>query len=112
MDIYETRVKRLLELIDSEYEGNQTWFARATKIGQPQVNRWLSKTSTDKRKITEGSARKIERMVGKPAGWLDVAATNNSDEGKILSLFRDLSENDKALALMQIQAIYELHKKR
>lgn len=78
MDIYETRRRRLRLLIDENYEGNQASFSRASGFKSPQINRWLSKTTTERRTITEDSARKIEAASGKPHGWLDEIQSNVS----------------------------------
>lgn len=42
----------------------------------------------------------------------EVTISDNTEEGKLLSLFRDLSEDDKAMVLIQIRAVYEVHKKK
>ena len=71
MDISEIRRRRLGQLIREDFGGNQSLFSARTGIKAPQVNRWLSETATDKRTITEPSARKIEKKSGKPFRWLD-----------------------------------------
>jgi hypothetical protein len=73
MDIYQIRRQNLIALIEREYSGNQTTFAQTIGIKPPQINRWLSETAGEKRRINENSARRIEEKSGKPAGWLDVA---------------------------------------
>jgi len=73
MDIFETRRIRLQHLIDSLYGGNQARFARETNIKAPQINRWLSKTASDRRNIKEISARAIEEKCGLIPRWLDEA---------------------------------------
>lgn len=73
MDIYENRRLNLLQLIAREFGGNQTAFARHVGVSPPQVNRWVSETASDTRRISEKSARQIEAKCGKPPGWLDGA---------------------------------------
>ena len=73
MDIYQARRTNLLRLIDDDFGGNQTAFAVAVGLKPPQVNRWVSETASEKRRITEDSARHIEERRHKEAGWLDVA---------------------------------------
>lgn len=73
MDIFETRRERLKLLIGEFSDGNQADFASKTKIKAPQINRWISNTATDRRNITEASARKLEKATGKQPGWLDLA---------------------------------------
>jgi hypothetical protein len=71
MDIFSIRRERLRQLILDDFKGNQAAFSEHTKIKPPQINRWLSMTAADPRKITETSARSIEQKTNKPAGWLD-----------------------------------------
>ena len=73
MDIYQIRRENLIRLIEHGFNGNQTAFAKAISIKAPQINRWLSETAGEKRRITESSARRIEKGCKKPPGWLDVA---------------------------------------
>ncbi len=73
MDIYQARRTNLLRLIDGDFGGNQTAFAVVVGVKPPQVNRWVSETASEKRRITEDSARRIEEKCSKPAGWLDAA---------------------------------------
>ena len=71
MDTYAARRKGLIHLIATEYGGNQTTFADHIGVKPPQVNRWVSGTASETRRITEDSARRIEERCGKPTGWLD-----------------------------------------
>ena len=73
MDIYQARRINLLRLIDEDFGGNQTVFAAVVGLKPPQVNRWVSETASEKRRITADSARHIEERCHKPAGWLDAA---------------------------------------
>lgn len=69
MDIYQARRTNLLRLIDDDFGGSQTAFAAAVGLKPPQVNRWVSETASEKRRITEGSARHIEERCHKEAGF-------------------------------------------
>ena len=80
MDTYQARRTNLLRLIRDDFDGNQTAFAVAVGVKPPQVNRWVSETASEKRRITEGSARRIEQKCQKPPGWLDVADLVDPDE--------------------------------
>lgn len=74
MDIFEHRRRRFDLLIKRYFNNNQRKFSEDTKIKAPQVNRWLSTTAAETRRITETSARNIERASGKvPEKWLDMA---------------------------------------
>lgn len=71
MDTYQARRQNLIGLIEAEFAGNQTAFAAKVGVKPPQVNRWVSDTASDKRRINEDSARRIEDACGKDHGWLD-----------------------------------------
>jgi hypothetical protein len=71
MDIYDLRRSRLRSLIDSACQGNQAQLSSRTGIKAPQINRWLSLTTNEPRRITEESARMIERKMQLTPGWLD-----------------------------------------
>ncbi len=73
MDIYQARRTNLLRLINDDFGGNQTAFAVVVGVKPPQVNRWVSETASEKRRITEDSARRIEEKCHKSVGWLDAA---------------------------------------
>lgn len=72
MDTYQARRQNLIALIADEFAGNQTAFAVKVGVKAPQVNRWVSDTASDKRRINEDSARRIEDACGKEHGWLDI----------------------------------------
>ena len=72
MDTYQARRANLLRLIDEDFDGNQTAFAAAVGVKPPQVNRWVSETASEKRRITEDSARRIEEKCHKESCWLDI----------------------------------------
>lgn len=50
-------------------EPSQAAFARKIGKDKNQVNQWLGRAGS--RNISSESAREIERMTGKPSGWLD-----------------------------------------
>ena len=61
-------------LIRDRFKGNQKAFADAIKKSPSQVNQWL----TDRRAISEGTARHIERSLRLPDLWMD-ATTDVSE---------------------------------
>lgn len=71
MDIYELRRQRLRQAIDDLYEGVVLRCAEAIGKKPPQLHRWLSVTSKDRRRIEYDSARTLETDMGLPALWLD-----------------------------------------
>lgn len=75
MDIYELRKQRLREMIDDHFSGKVARFAAFSGIKSTQIHRWLSDSTTNPRKITEDSAREIEKKLttyGIRPGEMDV----------------------------------------
>lgn len=110
MEIFETRRARLIKLIEDDFEGNQASFCRHTEIGAPQLNRWISETNSDKRNITERSAREIERKCGKPMDWLDRQddyISLSDEEANLISIYRRLSRYDKDVIALQAQTLLD-----
>lgn len=64
--IYETRRRRLIQLIDEQFGGNGAAFGSA--IGEPRAN--ISNYRIW-RNITEIIARRMEERLNLPAYWLD-----------------------------------------
>ena len=117
MDIFELRRLNLQLLIDVDFNGNQASMSEKTGIKTPQINRWLSTTAKEKRKITETSARSIEASCGKPSGWMDhensagdAGHAKTEDEQTILKGYR-LSETPiKQFLLDQARTIIKNHR--
>lgn len=122
MDTYENRRLNLLQLITREFGGNQTAFARQAGVSAPQVNRWVSETAADKRRISEESARQIEIKCGKPSGWLDGAdlvepwqplpPSASPDIALLLSAWDIAGPHSRAEALAWARATLAAHKDR
>ncbi|MFA5606770.1 MAG: S24/S26 family peptidase [Leucobacter sp.] len=72
MDIYATRRRNLLELINRKYGGNRAAFARATGKHANLINLVLTTNEELRRKIGERLARDIEERMQLPTGWLDL----------------------------------------
>lgn len=68
--INETRRLRLQLWID-EHGGNQAALARTINKSTVQLNQWLGTGKQGNRNISTTSARRIEKIGGKPHGWLD-----------------------------------------
>jgi len=111
MEVFAIRKKRLKQIIDEEFDGNQSAFSRHTGINTPQINRWLSESDNDKsrRNITEVSARDIERKCGKPFDWLDCDEDEMLQRG-MLAVFRQLSNYGKEVAIAQAKAMLDREK--
>ncbi|STQ99822.1 Uncharacterized HTH-type transcriptional regulator HI_1476 [Kingella potus] len=61
------RLERVKTLIEENYNGNQTEFARAIGKAAAQVNQWVN----GYRNIGDGAAANIETALDLPRGWLD-----------------------------------------
>lgn len=112
MDIYEIRRLRLRELIDSRFDGVVKRCAEALEMKPPQLHRWLSLTSKDRRRIEYDSARGIEAKLGLANLWLDNRAADVTyitdgdvtDEMRVLQYLtehadRYLARNGKPLVI-------------
>lgn len=73
--IYETRRRRLRELVDSRFAGVVVDCARELDMRAPQLYRWLREPEpgAQTRRIEEDSARAIEERLSLGRGWLDEA---------------------------------------
>ncbi len=78
-DIRSTRLMRLRELRDQRFQGNSKRLAVAIKRSESQLSQWF----TGVRTITEGSARRIEKVLALPAGWLDVTERATTGAGGV-----------------------------
>jgi len=84
-----TRVKRLLELINNEFNGNKTAFSKKTEMSSAQISQYLH----GYRSIGEKVARKIEKATSKPFGWLD----NQKEANELINI-----ENEYILKMLKI----------
>jgi plasmid maintenance system antidote protein VapI len=80
MDTYEARRKALKDIIDQQFGGSIAKLAEAVDIKAPQISRWLSVTTKDPRKITEDSARALEKKLGLTDNYLDRVDQATIDE--------------------------------
>lgn len=71
--IFSTRRKNLRILIDTQFAGNQTEFARAINSLPAVVNRWLTEHARDRRNISERTVWRIEDTCNLTPGWMDTA---------------------------------------
>ena len=71
MGIHETRRANLLWLIDTGYGGVSASLAKALGIQPSQISRVFSKNPANQRNIGTRLARGLERLTGKPLGWMD-----------------------------------------
>lgn len=71
--VFSTRRKNLRILIDTQFDGNQTEFARKVDTLPAVINRWLSERARDRRNISERTVWKIEEACHLTPGWMDTA---------------------------------------
>jgi hypothetical protein len=69
--IFEVRRSNLRRLIDDRYQGNNAALARRVGIHPNQLNLILTSNPDHRRDMRETTARRIEEMLGIPAGYLD-----------------------------------------
>ena len=72
MRIEEIRRQNLIWLIEQEYQGVDVNLARALGIQASQISRIFSSNPTHRRNVGRSLAQKIERISGKPDGWMDL----------------------------------------
>lgn len=72
MDIFETRRRRLRELIDDLTQGNISVFGRRFGYSRAQLSQFISENYNDGRSIGERAARSLEEKIGLKFGWLDL----------------------------------------
>lgn len=70
--IYATRKENLNRLALDKYRGNRAALARAADVHPNHINLVLSNNEAHRRNLGEVLARRIERQIGLPDGWLDV----------------------------------------
>jgi len=83
MDVVEIRRRNLAYIVESEYGGVARQFGLDVGLDSSYVSRIFSDKPASRRSVGNKLARKLEKSLGKPKGWLDrpqwVSATS-SDE--------------------------------
>lgn len=79
------------------------------ELKPPHVNRWFSDTVSDRRVISEKSARKIELASGKPERWLDQMEQPES-VAELSAIYNSLDDNLKRLMLEQMRVFLKFKK--
>ncbi len=100
-DIYRAR----LRLLVAEY-GSQTALAAALDKPAAQISQWIS-TSPSSRQLSPSTARQIEKVLGKPAGWMDQPLDAAEGMPESLAELRQLIKDEVAsiVELGKIQPI-------
>ncbi|MGH8711956.1 MAG: hypothetical protein ACREVA_11725 [Burkholderiales bacterium] len=68
-DIYATRRLRLRQLIEEQFDGNQTALARAVGFKSPYAR--FSDIFAGRNNLGGRTAGRIEQALGLPEGWMD-----------------------------------------
>lgn len=71
MDEFETRKRRLNALIADKFNGNRSRFCEASGEDPTYISRIYSRNPDQAKPFSETIARRIERKLGLPKGWLD-----------------------------------------
>jgi hypothetical protein len=117
MDIHSIRRRRLRELIDARFEGNNAKFAASMEWAPAIVGRFFTRTRNGRR-ITERSARAIESKCYLEKHWLDepsniplsvqrplpVYKIPQKVQDKLLELFDGLTDVQQEEIIDQIEA--------
>lgn len=92
-NIEENRKSRLQQLINLNFDGNASAFARSAGMSRAAISQLLSESG---RAFGENSARKIERKMLLPVGYFDIQDDNDAtiDVNSIERLSFDSLEND------------------
>lgn len=118
MDIFSIRLANLDLIVDAVYGGKRVRLAEALDRQSSTVSRYWSKTPGNRRTVNKVTARKIEEIIGKPSGWMDVqhasfdedldsvVTESDTDEKKLLRLYKaaDTRGKDTILTLAKHEA--------
>lgn len=65
------RQLNLRSILNEQCEGKITGLVGITGISSSQISRYFTENEKHLQKISNATARKIEKSAGKPIGWLD-----------------------------------------
>lgn len=71
MDVKDTRLQKLRQIIADRFNGIAGKCADYLGIKHPQISRWVTENKKSRQGISEESARAIEHGLGLPHGWMD-----------------------------------------
>lgn len=112
MDTIETiRRRRLAQLVQEIGEGNQSAFARRINRDRRLVSLWLAAPDRPGAKqLGSRVAREIEKICGKPSGWMD----RSDDEATPPAASQPLTLDPEIMAMAEagVQTIEELNGSR
>lgn len=99
-----------------EEAGSQAELHRRTKVPQPYINQLAKGTklaSGNERSLGDDTARKLEKGMEKPVGWLDkdhsmpmLFSELNGLEGQLVTLYRKLDESGKEDLLSRANELF------
>lgn len=89
--------------------GAQAELSRRTGVAATQISQFLNgkqHQGGEERAMGDDSARKLERGMSKPVGWLDVdrTAANDWKEAALLDQLRKLTDEQRAAVLALVQS--------
>jgi hypothetical protein len=105
-------IKEVEQLIGRKH-GAKAYLARRTGVPSPQLSQFLSRAPHQgggPRGLGDDSARKLERGMGKPKGWMDVEhATVSADDAKTVDQLKLLTASQRQLIDAQITEFVRLN---
>jgi len=102
---HEIRLARLRELINDRFDKSPAKFSQAAGVSLSQLGQYQS----GYRSFGEQTARRIERKLNLPNGWLDRRLDElNETERQLLNLFRGMSIEHQAKLMQEANFLFNL----
>ena len=115
-DIRRANLRALLAELEEQKGtswGVQAELSRRTGVPGPQISQFLNgrfHQGGKERGLGDDAARKLERGMNKPKGWMDIVHTHVSDkEQAILSVFAQLTDAQRELLEQQAREMARLN---
>ena len=102
MDIDEIRRRNLAFIVQTQYGGVDRQFGLDVGLSASYVSRIFSKNATSKRAVGSKLARRIEKAMRKPSGWLDTPqweAAKPDDNRLLVSIIQSVENSTKDIEL-------------
>lgn len=80
MDVKQTRLLRLRQIINDRFGGVAGQCADHLGMKRPQLSRWITKNEEARQGISDESAREIEEKLGYPRWWMDNHAEDKAQQ--------------------------------
>jgi plasmid maintenance system antidote protein VapI len=80
MNINDIRLENLKAVIRSCFDGKKVLLADALGRQPSSISRYFSKSTVNHRTIDDNTARRVEKLVGYPNGWMDLRHAYTPEE--------------------------------